>query len=741
MSLTQVSKSVPLSSGGMPAGGETLNGVLERVLFFNEDNHYCVGEFRLDADEAVITLSGVLPGVQCGETLEVKGDWTNHPQYGRQFKVQSFTAQLPASVYGIRKYLASGLVHGVGKVYAQKIVDAFGVDTFRVISDESGRLRDIPGIGPQRARAIKKAWDDQRSVREVMTFLQTYGIGNAQCLKLVKAYGDNARQMLETEPYRVAREIPGIGFKTADKMALNVGFSSEHPPRIDAGILFALEDLESEGHTGAWTILLEARAMELLEVPLELIRDRFKALVEAKDLLPLEGGEFLQRPLPERAESIIASCLARLSKAPSSLPSILVDKALEWAATRASITYAPEQSEALKTALTSKVSIVTGGPGTGKTTLLKSLVEVLRAKSVNIILASPTGRAAQRMAETTGAFAQTLHRLLKFDVNLGRFSHDEKNPIRADYLIVDETSMLDSRLAASLLRALPDGCHCLFVGDVHQLPSVGSGNVLKDWIECGLIPVTRLQHVFRQGSRSSIVTVAHSILQGEKQCPIPATTVDRVRPEEDFHFLRSPEPEHCLDLIRSLATTHLPEWYGPELGRDVQVLAPLHRGTVGTLALNKTLQEALKQSSHSFHSAGQVFRVGDKVIQTRNNYDLGIFNGDMGRIVDYNGESGLIAVDFDGLMVEFDRTDATDLQLAYTISVHKSQGSEFAVVILPILKQQFIMLQRNLLYTAITRGRKKVFLVGDPAAYAMAVANAESTARQTGLKAKMIAAF
>ncbi len=724
-----------------PPAVNKVEGVLERILFFNEDNHYCVGEFRLESESATITISGNLPGVQCGETLSLQGDWVQHPQYGRQFKIQSFTACLPASVYGIRKYLSSGLVHGVGKTYAQKIVDAFGVDTFRVISEESGRLREVPGIGPQRARAIKKAWDEQRSVREVMTFLQTYGVGNAQCLKLVKAYGDQARDMLEKEPYRVAREIPGIGFKTADKMALNVGFSNEHPQRIDAGILFAIEDLEGEGHTGAWAALLESRSIDLLELPVTLIRARIQALVESKELIPLQGQEFYQRPIMERSESIIAICMGRLARASSALPPIRVDKALEWAAQKAKVTYAPEQSHALETALKNKMSIVTGGPGTGKTTLLKSLVDVLRAKRVNIVLASPTGRAAQRMAETTGVFAQTIHRLLKFDIQLGRFFHDEKNPLRADYLILDECSMLDSRLAASLLRALPDTCHCLFVGDVHQLPSVGPGNVLKDWIDSGFIPVTCLQQVFRQGSRSSIVTVAHSILKGERQCPVPSLPLERLRPEEDFHFLKAPDPEECLALVESLVTHYLPQWYGPALAKEQQVLTPMHRGTVGTIALNKSLQAVLARSQQSFQSAGQSFRLGDRVIQTRNNYDLGIFNGDMGRIVEYDGEKGTISVDFDGLILELDRTTASDLQLAYAISVHKSQGSEFPIVILPILKQQFILLQRNLVYTAITRGRKKVFLVGDPVAYAMAVANAESTSRQTGLKTQLSSAY
>lgn len=720
-----------------PIADTTLNGVLERIIFFNEENHYCIGEFRPNDTRNNITITGSLPSVQCGETLELHGTWSDHPKHGKQFKIAHFKSTLPSSVYGIRKYLGSGLVPGIGKVYAEKIVDHFGVDTLDVITENSGRLREVEGIGKQRAKAIKKAWDDQAALREIMMFLKTYGVTTSQCLRLVKKYGNEAKLILQNDPYRVAREIDGIGFKTADKIALNLGFSNESHKRIDGGILHALAELESEGHTCFPFEALEAHSANMLEVPQQLVQARIGALVEAGELRAPEGTGMIQLPVLERAEEIVAKSIANVVQGVSLLPSIIVDKAIEWAQERAGFEFAPEQAQGVRTALTSKVSIITGGPGTGKTTILRALVDILRAKKVRITLAAPTGRAAQRMTESTRAYAQTIHRLLAFDAAEGRFSVNEDNPLPASFVIVDETSMLDTRLAAALFRSVQAGAHLLLVGDVNQLPSVGPGNVLGDLMSIPQVRVVALEKIFRQKFRSKIVTTAHGLLQGNSECPSPVDDPSLCDPKVDLHFVRAETPERCLEVMRELATTHLPRWFQCDAVMDVQVLAPMHRGVAGVGNLNHSLQEALNPGKPGISFGELRYTVGDKVIQTRNDYDKNIFNGELGRITHINADAGTLAASFDEGPVDFERLDLTNLQLAYAITIHKSQGSEFPIVLIPLLKQHFMMLKRNLLYTAITRGRKKVFVVGDPVAWSMAANNTESTTRYTDLPRKV----
>ena len=733
----------------------SLTGVLERIIFFNEENNYTIAEFRPDGkdcakeeDTAKVTIVGPLPGVECGETLHLEGEWTSHVQHGAQFKIASFKSELPASVYGIRKYLGSGLVPGIGKVYANKIVDSFGTDTFRVLSEESGRLRNVAGIGKKRAASIKSAWDEKKTERELYIFLQTYGVTPSQCVKLVHRFGNEAKRILMQEPYRVAREVDGIGFKTADRIAINLGFANDAPPRLDAGILYALETLQEEGHTAFREAELRDHTSLLLETDSKLVEARIIALVDNKYLVrhwssgvanPLPGSGLIQLPHNDRAEQKIADVIARLGKVSSCLPSIKVDAAVKWAEEKAGFAYHELQREALRSALQSKVSVITGGPGVGKTTILRALVEILRAKKVRVHLAAPTGRAAQRLAETTGGYASTIHRLLKYDASKGGFVANESSPLATDFLIVDEASMLDSRLASALMQAVPARAHLLLVGDTDQLPSVGAGNVLKDIIATEQVPVTRLSVIYRQQGQSQIVITAHAINSGDPSLPPVLSNVADAQVWSDLNFIAAIDAEDCLRKIIEICTEFVPKklkW--PHPIHDVQVLAPMHRGIAGVGNLNQQLQAALNPDRPALRTNTGEYRPGDKIIQLRNNYDKNLFNGDIGTVTSIDGVNGTLTADFDGESHVFDRGAFGDLGLAYTISIHKSQGSEYPVVIVPLLKAHFMMLQRNLIYTAITRGRKKVFLVGEPAAYAMAVRNSESKQRITHLKEKIL---
>lgn len=760
---------------------EQLTGVLERIIFSNEENHYTIAEFRAGDGAEKTTIVGTLPGVQCGETLHLQGEWTRHSQHGQQFKIADFKSTLPATVYGIRKYLGSGLVPGIGKVYANKIVDAFGTDTFRTLTEESARLRNVPGIGKKRAMSIKSAWDDQRAFRELYIFLQTYGVTTAQCVKLNKAFGAQAQTVVTTEPYRAAREIDGIGFKTADKIAINLGFANDAPPRLDAGLIYAMETLQEEGHTAIREADLIAHATELLETTSDRLEARVGALLESKSLVrhwpepphgagngptvagvaapgsssdssgvsdpgynaaaysPLPGSGFIQLPILDRAEHKIAAVVQRVTAVPSGLPPIKIDAAVVWAQEKAEIEFAAKQAEAVRTALASKMSILTGGPGTGKTTILRALVDILRAKKVKLHLAAPTGRAAQRLAETTGGFASTIHRLLKFDPAAGRFTTNEDHPLATDYLVVDEASMLDTRLAAALLQAVPAKAHLLLVGDTDQLPSVGAGNVLQDLIATGEVPVTRLDVIHRQKGQSGIVTTAHAINDGDPSMPPSHPDLSTIPAWSDLNFIPVESQEDCVRQVVELCRQHIPRthrWVKPR--QDIQVLAPMHRGIAGVGNFNARLQDALNPGQTGVKFAAGEFRAGDKIIQLRNNYDKNLFNGDIGTITSVDAKASTLIADFDGESHEFERGEFSNLGLAYAISIHKSQGSEYPIVVVPLMKAHFMMLQRNLLYTAITRGKKKVYIVGEPAAYGMAVRNHEAKVRSTHLKQKIL---
>ena len=714
-------------------------GTLERIIYYNEDTFFCVGEFRPEKAKANVVVVGLMPGVQCGETLEVTGRWEKHAEHGLRFQVRTCKAMLPSSVAGIRKYLGGGLVPGIGKVYADRIVDEFGADTLRIIDQESARLREVPGIGPKRAREIKASWEEHRAFREVFLFLMPYGISTALARKIVAKYGVETVQLLRTDPYRMARELNGVGFKTADRIAINLGLPNESESRIRAGLEFALQTIEEDGHTASPREALPGVAAGLLGLEVAQVAPVVDAMVAARELVVAPGTAFVQLPATAQAEQRLADNLHLLRTRKSCLPLINVPKAVQWAQDQSSITFAPAQSEALATALTHKVSIVTGGPGTGKTTILRSLVAILKAKKVRLELAAPTGRAAQRLSEAAGHFAQTLHRLLRYDPAQGRFTANEDSPLRCDVMVVDEASMLDTQLASQVFRALPLGAHLVLVGDVDQLPSVGPGAVLGDLIASGLCPVARLNQVFRQKGHSGIVTAAHSMLEGASGPPFGvARGIDGLDPSRDFHFLMEPDAARCQELVVRLCREWLPAHTKFDPIRDVQVLGPMYRGTAGVGNLNLALQEALNPDGARVRIGPVEWRVGDKVMQVRNNYDKDLFNGDLGIVVDADPGRGVLTVRFPpSKVVELERQELSDLQLAYAATIHKSQGSEFPVVVMPLLKQHFMLLQRNLVYTGVTRARRCCIIVGDPAAYAMAMNNAEARQRTTALPARL----
>ena len=757
----------------LPKNDQTISGVLERIIYFNEENAYCVAEVQVPDSKRPVTIIGALPGVQCGETLQLSGEWARHPKHGDQFKIAQFKSKLPASVHGIRKYLGSGLIHGIGKSYAKKIVDHFGADTLKIISEDSGRLHEIPGIGRQRAKSIKIAWDEQSTVRDLMMFLQTYGITPSQCVRLVKKYGSGAKRILQDEPYRLAEDIERIGFKTADKIALNLGFPTNSKERIDAGIMHTIRLLEDEGHTlGTETMILE-QATQLLSLEPRLIQQRIRELDKGERLFSIQAydqnqvalGPSFQLPSTAGAEQTIARAITRIAQTASILPPIKSEAAVEWAQSRAGFEFAELQIAALHHTLGAKVSVITGGPGTGKTTILRAVTDIILAKRARLCLASPTGRAAQRLAEASGTAASTIHRLLKYDAVTRSFTHNEENPLPCDFLILDETSMLDTRLAASLFQAIPSGAHLLLVGDADQLPSVGAGNVLGDLMAAPPAKVTRLDTIYRQGKESGIVTAAHAILKGETHPGMTIRSLRDLDPSKDFTFIEAEQPEQCVQAIKYLAKDYIPKAHDIDPIKDLQVMSPIHRGSGGIMILNAELQEVLNPKSKAesrLHSdpdyapatqthfrektrkplpveieyGSSTFRIGDKVIQTRNNYDKNVYNGDTGIIKAIAADRSGLTVEFDEA-IEYTKGELSEIQHAFAISIHKSQGSEYPIVIIPLLKQHFLLLQRNLVYTGITRARSKVYIVGSIDAYAMAIKNNEQQIRRTHLQTRL----
>ena len=725
---------------------ETLTGTLERVVYSNEENHYTVAWLQPENRSEPVTVVGNLASVQCGEILRLTGKWTVHKQFGRQFVVEKYESVLPATVTGIKKYLGSGLIKGIGPKFADRIVGHFGDKTLEIIDQYSARLREVDGIGQERARRIRMAWNEQRAIRDIMIFLQSYGISSSQAAKIFKQYGNDAINVVKANPYQLARDIYGIGFKTADAIAANMGVPADSPRRIRAGILHALEELGDDGHTCCPLGELTQQTAALLDVPGEKIGAEITALAAAHDITVEDEVVFLSRM--HRAESELATRLKALAQSPVTLPDIKMDLALEWFEKQNDIKLAAAQRKAIETALTSKLTVITGGPGVGKTTITRAIVKILRAKEGRVLLASPTGRAAKRLSESTGSMAQTIHRLLRYDAATHGFAHNDKRPLNCDLLIVDEASMLDLPLANQLMRAVPVAASVVFVGDVDQLPSVGPGNVLRDIIESNVGRTVRLTEIYRQEKASHIVLNAHYINSGRMPAVADAGSPEAGGTEtlSDFYFIEQEDPEKVLKTIITLVTERIPKRFGFDAFNDIQVLAPMHRGTCGVENINRQLQGALNPVGEKFSMKlndqqveryGRVYRVRDKVMQIKNNYDKDVFNGDLGRVTEIDAVEQTLTVEIDERPVIYDFTELDELLPAYCISIHKSQGSEYPVVVVPVLTQHFVMLQRNLLYTAITRARKLVVLVGQRKALGIAVRNDKTAARYTTLRQRL----
>jgi exodeoxyribonuclease V alpha subunit len=709
---------------------DSLEGVVERILYANEENNYTVAQLLPEGRgrQEPVTIVGNLAALNIGECVRAQGRWSTHKKFGRQFAVEKFESILPRTVVGIKKYLGSGLVKGIGERYAERIVEKFGEKTFEVIDQFSAKLRDVEGIGPERARRIREAWVQQKSVRDIMIFLQGHGIGSAHAAKIFKQYGENAILVVRENPYRLAKDITGIGFKTADGIASKLGIAADSIHRLKAGAIHALETATSDGHCCLPREMLTQTAAELLGVELCPVENAIRLLAVTADIV-IEN-EFVYLAHLHRAERGVAAKVRDLLGAKIGLPSLDLDKALAWVQEKTRVDLADAQQQAVRMALASKLSVITGGPGVGKTTIVNSIVKILKAKGCEVLLAAPTGRAAKRMSEATGHTAQTIHRLLRYDPHEGGFTMNERRPLKGDMVIIDETSMLDVPLAYHLLKAIPVTASVVFVGDVDQLPSVGPGSFLGDMICSGIVPVARLTEIYRQAKNSFIITNAHRVNEG--QMPVFDA------PEEsDFFFIQQDDPEKALATIRALCAERVPSKFRLDPMRDIQVLTPMHKGVCGSENLNRELAAALNPTGPHTQRFGRTLRVGDRVMQTRNNYDKDVFNGDLGRVkrLDLVDQQLIVEIDEREVAYEFDELD--ELLPAYAISVHKSQGNEYPCVIVPILTQHFVLLQRNLLYTAITRGRKLVILVGSKKALAIAIRNNRTAARHSQLTERL----
>lgn len=706
---------------------EEITGYIEAIVFVQPENGFTVARLKENHKKNFTVIRGYIPSIQPGETVSCRGEWKNHSSHGLQFEVAEYSVSLPSDVVGIQKYLESGLVKGIGGRYAKKIIDCFGADTLRVIDETPSRLNEVQGLGKKRIDSLLECWQKQRAIRDVMIFLRTHGVTPAYAQKIYKTYGDKSIEKVKENPYQLAKDVFGIGFKLADVIAQRMGFAIHSPQRIRAGIEHVLWELANDGHTCFPIREFLPIAQVMLEVESPLIETEMRDMIQNNLLAEGDLGEPFIWLKPFYAyEQSIARDLIRLKTSPLAIRSIQTERAAEWVQQQLHIEFAFQQKLAVIAALTDKVHIITGGPGTGKSTITKAILAITSKLTDKILLAAPTGMAAKRLTQITGKKAFTIHSLLEMDFASGGFKRGKDNPLDADLLIIDEASMIDTPLLFHLLKATPSTARILFVGDIDQLPSVGPGTVLRDLIQSNLLGVTRLTEIFRQAKGSKIITNAHKINAGE----FP----DLYNPERsDFHFISAETPEAILEIILRLVSKEIPEKWKFNSFQDIQVLSPMRKGLIGVDQLNEALQNLLNPSERPLFRAGRRFHVQDKVMQIKNNYDKHVYNGDIGTITQIDTIESLLIVGFGDQVVEYDFSDLDELVLAYACSVHKYQGNERPCIVLPIHISHFKLLHRNLLYTGVTRGKRQVYLVGTPKAVAIAVQNDQVQKRYTGL--------
>ena len=713
---------------------ERLSGSVERVTFHSEESGFCVLRVKVKGHRELVIVIGSAASITPGEYVECVGTWQNDKTHGLQFKSTLLKVVPPSTLEGIEKYLGSGMVKGIGPHFAKILVKAFGVAVFTVIEETPERLLTLPGIGKKRTDKVTAAWSEQKAIREIMVFLQSHGVGTGRAVRIYKTYGDEAIVKVSENPYRLALDIHGIGFKTADQIAQKLGIAPDSLIRAQAGVRHVLQELSGDGHCAASHETLLKESEKLLEIPVSILEEAVQEEVVQENLVmeEIDGVPCLFLTPLFRAELGVAGSIKRILDGIPPWGQIDVVKALPWVEEKTGLTLSDSQKEAVRLALTSKMVVITGGPGVGKTTLVNSILLIVRAKQVNVTLCAPTGRAAKRLSESTGLEAKTIHRLLEFDPKSFGFKRSKDNPLETDLVVIDESSMVDVTLMNKLLSAIPNNAALMIVGDVDQLPSVGPGSVLSDIIDSGAVPTVRLTEIFRQAATSKIIVNAHRINKGEMPLKGEGTELT------DFYFIPANTPEEIHAKLLQVVTERIPKRFGLHPVRDIQVLTPMNRGGLGSHSLNAELQKALNPNGKpKVTRFGTTFSPGDKVIQTVNNYDKEVFNGDIGQIEAIHTEEGTLTVEYDGRTVEYEFGELDEVSLAYATSIHKSQGSEYPAVVIPLAMQHYTLLERNLIYTAVTRGKKLVTIIGQPKALAMAVKNRKSNKRLTKLATRI----